>query len=230
MYLNNLVLRANKYIFQYPEALNYLEGRGITQEDILRYSLGFTKYVSLPDDGSEDFQFLAKKTAGFQMLQGKLIIPCKNLLGHVNGLVVRDIYKKEYRQYFLDEAKKLGTFFGLYEAFPEILRTRKVFIHEAALDSISFAKAFPNSVSVLTSFMNEVQYETLTMLADKIIMVFDEDSAGNIGRDQVYDLYGRKHLSDISIGYNDSNAILKRLGPESFKKYVWNRVPILLRE
>jgi DNA primase len=152
------------------------------------------------------------------------------MLGHVNGLVVRDIYQKEYRQYFLDEAKKLGTFFGLYEAFPEILRTKKVFIHEAALDSISFAKVFPNSVSVLTSFMNEVQYETLSMLADKIIMVFDEDSAGNIGRDQVYNLYGRKLLSDISIGYNDSNAILKRLGPESFKKYIWNRVPILLRE
>ena len=84
-----------------------------------------------------------------------------------------------YMIYLLKEANKMGGFFGLFEALPHIMATRKVFVHEGAIDALSFAKVFPNTISSLTSFINEPQFELLDLLVDKIILVFDDDKAGN---------------------------------------------------
>lgn len=229
MYLDQLIIKANKIIFGYPEALDYLEGRKITKNDILKYKLGYVKVASLKDDGSDDYKFIKEKTADFRTLQGKIIIPLRNLLGNCNGLITRDIKEKIYRQYFLKEAKDLGTFFGLYEALPYIRDTKKVFVHESAMDCISFSKVFPNSISVLTSYMNDVQYETLMFFCKKIILVFNEDKGGKSGAEQVIKNYGDKNIETISIGYNDSNSCLQQLGLEGFTRYINSKVPILLK-
>lgn len=229
MYLDPFVKRACEAIFRYEEPLRYLYQRGITDEDIKKYSLGYLSIAKINDDGSEDYKHLKEQTYNFRALEKRLLIPLKNVLGKVNGVITRDIKEKKYRQFFLKEAKNIGTFFGLYEALPEILKQRKVFVHEGAIDAISFSKVFPNSISVLTSRINECQYETLRFFADTIILVFDEDSPGKHGVDTMYKLFGRKHLYTLSIGFNDSNACLQRMGLESFRRYMRNKVPLLLR-
>ena len=229
MYLDNVVKRAAKNIFSYPEALDYLRGRGITDEEIIKYSIGFTKIFGIPDDGSEDYKFLKEDSFGFKGLERRLLFPLKNILGHTNGLVVRDIKRKVFKQYFLTEARNVGAFFGLYEALPYISSSKKVFVHEAAIDCITFAKIFKNSVSVLTSYLNEQQYELLSMLADKIILVFDSDSPGRYGVQKSKETYGVSKIHSIELGYKDSNSCFKKLGSEEFFKYIKARVPIFLR-
>lgn len=229
MYLDNFITKASKTIFSYSEPIRYLNGRGITEEDIKKYSIGYLKAVSIKEDGSEDYIYLKDSTYSFKSLRNRLIFPLRNILGHTNGVVVRDLDRKNYIQYFLKEAKAIGAFFGLYEALPHIIRTKKVFVHEGAINSISFAKIFPNSISSLTSILNDNQYETLLMFADKIILVFDEDDPGRLGLNQILEKFGNKYLDSINLGYNDSNACLQKMGFDSFKKYIINRIPILLR-
>jgi DNA primase len=229
MYLDNFINRAQKSIFSYEEATDYLHGRGITDEDILKYSLGYTKFATIKDDGSIDYANLKEKTWSFKGLQKRIIFPLRNILGHVNGVVIRDIHKKIYIQVLFEEAKRIGAFFGMYEALPHILKTKKVFVHEGAIDSISFSKVFPNSLSTLTSFINEPQYQMLRMFADKIILVFDNDGPGKFGARKSIETYGDRNISTVDIGYGDSNQCLQRLGPVKFDQYIKSKVPFFLR-
>jgi len=229
MYLDNLTNRARKSIFSYPDPLDYLHKRGLDDSDILKYSLGYLKFAHVKNDGSVDYETLKEKTWDLKGLQKRLIFPLRNILGHVNGVVVRDIYKKAYIQVFFEEAKKLGAFFGLYEALPYIINSKKVFVHEGAIDCISFAKVFPNSVSTLTSFMNESQYQLLRFFADKIIIVFDNDGPGKYGAKKIINTYGDSNIYTVDIGYGDSNQCLQSLGFQKFEKYIKSKVPLLLR-
>jgi len=153
------------------------------------------------------------------------VFPLRNILGAVNGLCTRDIVQKRYNQYFLSEARKIGAFFGLFEALPHIYRTRKVFVHEGAIDAISFAKVFKNSVSSLTSFLNEAQYEFLSLICDKIILVYDDDDAGHTGERKMKEYYGNKKIESVFIGTDDSNTYLRVLGPQKFDTYIRSKIP-----
>ena len=229
MYLDNLINRAQKSIFSYQDAVDYLHNRGLTNEDILKYCIGYLNFAHIKNDGSLDYKNLKEKTWDFKGLQKRIIFPLKNTLGRVNGVVIRDIYKKLYIQVLFEEAKRIGAFFGLYEALPFILKTKKVFIHEGAIDCMSFSKVFPNSASTLTSFINEAQYQMLRFFADKIILVFDNDGPGKHGVRKSLEAYGDRYIHAIDIGYGDSNECLKRLGPQRFEKYIKSKVPFLLK-
>jgi DNA primase len=229
MYLNDFIRRANKSLFEYEEPREYLYSRGLTDEDIKKFEIGYVKYANIKKDDSEDYKALWERTHELRSLQKKIIFPLKNLLGNVHGLCVRDIKNKIYIQYFLGEAKKIGAFFGLQEALPHILKTRKVFVHEGAFDSISFAQVFPNTVSSLTSFLNEQQYELLRFFADKIILVYDKDKAGNTGYQKSIEYYGDRYIDQVYIGADDSNTYLQMLGQAKFEKYIRSKVPYLLQ-
>ena len=233
MYLDSFVDSCFASLPRYKDGLQYLNMRGITMEDINKYKIGYTKLGSVPKPSShsDDYQYLYDKTYGFKYLRERLIFPLRNILGKVNGLVTRELDNngRRYVIYMLKEAKKMGGFFGLYEALPHIIRTGKVFVHEGAIDALSFAKVFPNTISTLTSFINEQQYEVLDLIADKIILVFDDDKAGNYGIQKMKDTYGSKKLESITLGDNDSNDYLRMKSEEEFHKFITAKVPFMLR-
>jgi len=230
MYLNSFINRANAAIHEYPEPLKYLQDRGFDTEDINKYQLGYLNIARIKEVDSGDYRYIKKRSYGFKNLQKRIIFPIKNILGNTHGLVTRSIKEKLYVQYFLAEAKASGAFFGLKEALPYIRKTGKVFVHEGAFDAMSFAKIYPNTISSLTSYLNEAQYELLRFFVDTIILVYDNDSTGLAGADKIIKYYGSKHISYIDIGHGDSNSLLKSMGIENFKKYIETRVPFLYRE
>jgi len=229
MYLNDFTKRANQILFDYADAKKYLNGRGLADEDIRKYEIGYVQVARIKKENSEDYKTLYESTYEFRSLQKRIIFPLRNVLGSVNGLCTRDIEHKRYTQYFLGEARKIGAFFGLYEALPYIAKTRKVFVHEGAFDAISFAKVFPNTISSLTSFLNEQQYETLRFFVDKIILVYDKDKAGNSGVRKSIEYYGDRYIEQIFVGADDSNTYLQMLGPDRFDKYIKSKVPRILQ-
>lgn len=230
MFLDDFVKRAAESIKSYPEAVSYIKGRGLDEEDITKYSLGYVKIARMRDDKSEDYQRLKGSTFDFRGLERKILFPLRNVLGIAHGISIRDIAKKRYQHHYLVEAKALGSFFGLVEALPHIIRTRKVFVHEGAFNAMSFAKILPNTVSSLTSFLNEPQYELLSMLVEKIILVYDKDKAGDFGVEKSLEYYGASVIDHVHIGESDSNDILRTLGLSRFEKYVKSKVPRLFQE
>jgi DNA primase len=229
MFLNEFVRRANRIIFDYEKPIQYLNGRGIIEADIKNYSLGYVQHSTVKKEDSEEYRNLSDDTYQFKLFQNKLLFPLRNILGSVNGLCIRDIDQKRYNQFFLSEAKKIGAFFGIYEALPHISKTKKVFVHEGAINSISFAKIFPNTISSLTSFLNEAQYEFLTMLCDKIVLVYDDDLAGHNGEYKMKKYYGEKFIETVFIGTDDSNTYLRMLGLQKFEVYIRSKIPKYLQ-
>lgn len=229
MFLNEFVRRATNIIFEYEEPIRYLKGRGIVEADIRTYSLGYVQHATVKKEESEEYRALSGDTYNFRLFQKKILFPLRNILGAVNGLCTRDIEQKRYNQFFLSEARAIGAFFGLYEALPHINKTKKVFVHEGAINSMSFAKVFPNTISSLTSFLNEAQYETLTMICDKIVLVYDDDQAGHTGEYKMKKYYGEKYLETVYIGTDDSNSYLKMLGPDRFSQYIKSKIPKYLQ-
>lgn len=230
MYLDEFVGYANRTFFKYPEPQQYIYGRGFDRTDVEKYSIGYTRFAKIRKVQDADYKALHDGTYKFKLLERRILIPLRSTIGRVNGLVVRSIEEKRYNIYLMEEAKKIGAFFGLFEAIPSILEKNRVFVHEAALDSASFAKVFPNTVSTLTSFINDEQYEMLRLFADKIILVFDEDGPGQAGKRMLFKRYGNKNLESISIGYSDSNSCLQRRGIEGFRSYLKRKIPILLQQ
>jgi DNA primase len=229
MFLHEFVKRATSIIHDYTEPVQYLSGRGIVEADIRAYCLGYVRIARLKEENSEDYRTLSDDTYQFRLFQNKIIFPLRNLLGIVNGICTRDLVQKRYNQFFLSEAKKIGAFFGIHEALPHIHKTKKVFVHEGAINSISFAKVFPNTVSSLTSFLNEAQYECLSLICDKIVLVYDDDQAGHIGEYKMKKYYGEKHIESVFIGTDDSNTYLKLLGLQKFEKYIRSKIPKYLQ-
>jgi DNA primase len=229
MYLNTFVKKAYDNIGSHPEPLTYLYNRGLSREDIDKYNIGYTRVSKVHDDGSEDYKKIKEETFNFKGLQNRIIFPLKNVIGNVNGLVVRDLNRKLYTQFFLSEALSLGAFFGLYEAIPFICKKSVVFVHEGAINCISFTKLFPNTVSSLTSYLNQQQYETLKFFADKIVLVYDNDSTGIYGAQKVIRTYNDNNIFSINIGYKDSNECLQKLGLSKFEQYIKSKIPLFLR-
>lgn len=230
MYLNEFSKKACSALKEYPDPTKYLSSRGITIEDIEKFTLGFVKIGTVQDDGTKEYTNFKSLTYNFKNLERRILFPLKNVLGNVHGVSTRSLSQKSYVHYFLNEAKKIGSFFGLYEALPYIIKTGRVFVHEGAFNSISFAKIFPNTVASLTSFLNVQQFETLCFFANKIVLVYDQDKAGLGGVEKCMEYYGDKVMDYVCIGENDANAYLQMLGQVKFEKYIKSKIPLILQE
>ena len=211
--------------------MGYLGRRGLTPADIAKYRIGYTSIVNIPDDKSEDYSRMKKETFDWSTWKNRILLPLENPMGRVNGIVSRPLQVKEgkpkYQHCLTTEAKEIGSLFGLPQALPEIVRTGTVYVVEGSIDCITLAKVFPNTVSVLTAFINEDQYWLLKMVADRIVVVFDSDAAGVKGQDMVKNKYHDPAFTYPSLGYNDPNSCLTSLGLSKFEKYVKRRLAVL---
>ena len=221
MFLDHLINRASASISNHDVVIRYLlDDRKLTMDEIKRYRLGYTSVPQIPNDGSDEWASLMEDTRKLFFLQKKLLIPLENSAGLVNGVITRSLVPDDthrYSQFLTKEAKAIGAFFGLPQAMPHILKTGIVYVAEGAIDCISIARHFPNTVSTLTSFINEEQMWALKIMTDTIVMVFDPDKAGRDGVDIVLAKYGSKGIYSREFGGGDPNSCLQKLGDEKFK-------------
>lgn len=232
MFLDSMINRAAVTLQSYEEALKYLTvDRGLTLGEIKKYRLGYTSIPFLPlSDDPEDKEF-REETRGLYFLKHKIFLPLENPVGFVNGVITRSIEedtKYRYKQYHLKEAKAIGAFFGLPQALPHILASGTVYVTEGSFDAISIARHYPNTVSTLTSFVNESQMYLLRLIADTIVLVFDPDQPGRDGAKGIIEKYGSKDIFHREFGQTDANAFMVRHGDAAFKKALGRSLGSLL--
>lgn len=232
MYLDGLVDRAAASLPNYDTVVEYLTvGRGFSLEELKKFRIGYTNVPFLPisnDPEEEEFLDLTKK---LYYLKKKILIPLENPVGLATGVIARATEhdtKFRYQHYYLREAKKTGAFFGLRQALPHIIGKGEVYVTEGSFDCMAIARHYPNTVSTLTSYINDEQMFVLRMLADKIIMVFDPDEAGRGGVETVYKKYGRKGLYHREFGHTDANDFLVKHGDDRFKAQLGRTLGSLL--
>ena len=221
MFLDALVLRLHEALYRYPEALSYLKSRSLTDKDLKEYQIGYSKFVTTSNDGSEEYTEFKDEMGGGRKLEEKIVFPLFDCLGRVVGLLGRGIQTKEFKFFLTKEAKITGAFIGFYQALPSIHETKKVFVVEGPFDLIAFRRIFPNCVASVTAGMSDAQYDLLKFFADTVVTVFDSDKAGQRAREESAESW---ETLSVKLAYKDPDECLKVMGPKRFEQHVRDRV------
>lgn len=217
MFLDTLIKRLNQSIHRYPEVIQYLNSRFVTDEDIRDYGIGFSKLVGVPEGQSTDYKRFMDECWRGRKLENKIIFPIRDKLGKTVGLIGRSVDTKDFKIFVTEEAKFTGFFYGLPQALPHIYKERVAYFVEGSFDMYAVRKVFPNTVSTLTSGMSENQYNLIKRYCDKIIVIFDSDKPGDRGAKEAMEYEG---VGKVTLGYKDPAKGLEVLGESKFKDHI----------
>ncbi|NUJ97283.1 DNA primase [Candidatus Gracilibacteria bacterium] len=181
-----------KALFENKEILKYLEERGMKEEQMKIFNIGFA------DSGHNLYRHLEEKNYKETLIEeakifsdlktrkdkflGRLIFPIQNLRGDFVGFAGR-IIKVGEPKYLNSPATKIydksAILYGLYQGKKEIIEKDFVIICEGYMDVISLHQAgYKNTVCVSGTALTEKQIEILKRLTHKFYLCFDNDDAG----------------------------------------------------
>ncbi len=193
-YLNTRVNKENQEIFEFgyfPNISNIDALTSLIGEDILfENSLLYTK-------GLEDSLFPRKlKFSIFE--DHPLIMPYKDVYGNIVAIVGRSLLSEKerkdkkiskYKNTVFSKSKHL---FGLYENKKNIIEKGCAFVVEGQFDLIKSSESGMNNVVSLGSAgMSTYQFFLLTRYTNDIMLLLDNDEAGEKGRKRIIDKFGK---------------------------------------
>jgi DNA primase len=191
------------FLIEKPEgnnAINYIKSRGFSQEMLERFKLGFSPperdflHKFLISKGYSD-AFLEKSGLfssnykNLPLFTGRLMFPIADRQGRIvafGGRAMPGVKQsdgKEPPKYInspeTEIYKKGQTLYALDLALPEIRKSKTVYLAEGYMDVIALHQAdITNAVAPLGTAFTEEQAALLRRWADKIVLVFDTDEAG----------------------------------------------------
>ena len=180
------------------EALEYLRKRGLTDQTIKNWQLGFA-----PDDFHYVENFLAKgfdkkdiETAGliiksdrdtgyFDRFHDRIMFPILNLHGQVVGFTGRLLHDKPSTGKYINSPEtpvynKGQVIYGLYQARNAIRKENRAILMEGNMDVITAHQAGSiQAVATSGTALSADQLNILTRFTENLIFAFDSDTAGN---------------------------------------------------
>jgi DNA primase len=157
-----------------------IEKRHLTEETVRAFHLG---YLSPKGDLYADpkcpelVKELTKKDFRFR---DTVLFPIFDMYGDVIAVSARLMVPKEgHPKYVNTIYEKASHLYGLHLAWPEILRSRKVYVVEGNVDVLQMHQhGLTNTVAMLGSNLSVKQVALLSRFADEIVLVPDGDEAG----------------------------------------------------
>ncbi|HET8792658.1 MAG TPA: toprim domain-containing protein [Nitrososphaeraceae archaeon] len=155
-----------------------------------------------------------------------LVFPFKDAYGKIVGLVARSLLpEEELKKLHLGKYKntkfKKGNFlFGLYECKQAIIDADLVYVVEGQFDAIkAWERGIKNIVALGTSNMTAYQFSVINRYTNNIILLLDNDEAGQKGRTLITKKFG--NLANIQNWYipKDYNDIDEYLTKENITRY-----------
>lgn len=155
-----------------------------------------------------------------------LIMPFRDAYGRIVALVGRTFLSEEERKAKkIDKYKNTKDFrkgnfvFGLYENKQHILDLNQVFIVEGQFDVIkAMEKGYKNIIALGTSSMTPYQFSVISRYTNNMILLLDNDEAGEKGRKFVISRFGKlANIQNFYLpeSYKDIDEYLTKNGNES---------------
>jgi len=191
------------YLFEKPEgknALSYVKSRGFSKEMLERFKLGFSPpgrdflHKFLISKGYspaflEKSGLFSSNYKNMPLFTGRLMFPIADRQGRIvafGGRALPGVEQsggKEPPKYInspeTEIYRKGQTLYALDIALPEIRKSKTVYLAEGYMDVIALHQAdITNAVAPLGTAFTEEQAALLRRWADKIVLVFDTDDAG----------------------------------------------------
>ena len=177
---------------EFSQAKNYLFKRGLNEEAIKFFELGYSPGGTLMRDFlyAQGYSLEEIKKAGlldennFDRFQGRIIFPLRNERGELIGFTGRIYPEKERAPKYLNTPetkifKKSEFLYGLFYAKEYIEKEKKAIVLEGQMDFLlAFKNGLKNVVSVSGSALTEAHLRKIKKYATVLVLAFDNDSAG----------------------------------------------------
>jgi DNA primase len=239
------VLRANEEAAKYymktlrdsPRAVSYIKKRGLTQESLEKFSIGYApeerdsllkhlRKLGFTESVLKDAGLIAVEGKGYRdWFRGRIMFPICTLQHDIiafGGRVMDNSQPKYLNTQETAVFKKSDTLFGIYQAKDEIRKEGYALIVEGYLDVIICHQyGFVNTVGPLGTALTTRQLRKLKLLTKQVALVFDGDDAGIAAarRSLAFicenDLRAKVLLLPKG---DDPDSFLQQKGSESFRK------------
>lgn len=179
---------------KHPNALAYVESRGISLESLKTFQIGFASrdvLEQLPPSIKQETLIVAglrkvNTTDGsiYDAFQSRLMFPISNDKGDVIGFTGRIIVDNDKYAKYLNTSetpafKKGHALFGFYQAKEEIRKTRSAVVVEGNLDVVMLHQSGEKrAVAGMGTAFTEHHLRKLLTNADEVFFCFDADKAG----------------------------------------------------
>ena len=221
-------------------ALAYLKGRGINQEIIASFSIGFalnhfTALLStLARRGYQGQELLAAGLVAqgregqlYDKFRNRVMIPIKDPKGKIVGFGGRVLDNSTPKYLNTQETEwfnKRRLLFAMDVAYKAIRSSRQAIVVEGYMDAISLHAAGISNVvaSMGTAFAAE-QAKLLKRIADEIVFCYDSDSAGRKASVRAVSIARTEGLKVRIAGVpegKDPDEYVRRYGKEAFLKVI----------
>lgn len=179
------VKRLNSAALESPRAVRYYQGRLINKESVKKFSLGYSER------------------------QDMVTIPVHTPDGMCVGFVGRSIEGKDFKN--TPKLPKSKVLFNLHR----VKTSRTVYVVESSFDAIRLDQCGMPAVATLGASVNSTQIELLQRYFNDIIVIADNDEAGNNMKDKLVEKLGpRVTVLQLEKQYKD----IGDMDDESIKK------------
>lgn len=243
VYFHNCLRRTNMG----KPGLAYFKRRHLTDETIDRFKLGFAPdswhklygdfrtIKHIPDTVLVTSGLVGHKNGRYyDTFRNRCMFPILNLKGKpvaFGGRVMDDSKPKYLNSPETPIFNKRQLLFALYQALPEIRRTRQVIMVEGYMDAISLhAHGVTNAVASLGTAFTIEQARLLKRYADEVVFSYDMDAAGQNATRRALEIAGTTGLKmrvlHLSEG-KDPDEFVNKYGGEAYKEAVAQAIPAL---
>jgi DNA primase len=181
-------------LLAHPEAQTYLKGRGLAEESLARFGLGYAppkgngllthlaRHGVSPEEGLKAGVLAEKEGRYYDRFRDRITFPIKDHLGRIVAFTGRAL-GSETPKYLNSPETPLFRKRELLFAFPEAkarLKEGRAIVVEGIFDAIALHQmGFPETVAALGSGLSEEQAQLLkTQGVGEVYLAFDADEAG----------------------------------------------------
>jgi DNA primase len=220
-------------------ARQFLARRGVSDEAIETFRLGYSMdswdalLQRARKQGTDDRTMAAAGLAieresrgGFyDRFRGRLMFPIHDARGRAIGFGARTL-KDEDHPKFLNSPEtaifsKGRGFYGLHLAKEELERTRTAYIVEGYLDVVvPYQAGVKGLLATLGTALTKEHLKVLRRYADKVVLVFDSDAAGQKASERGLDLLLTENVdifvAELPPGMDPDDVVVKQ-GPDALR-------------
>ena len=241
-YVKNLFRDKNEF-----DVKNYLLNRGINEETIKTFQLGFapkgwdnlsTFFKKTLDSELQQvdaglFKTSEKNNKVYDVFRNRIIFPIKSQRGQIIGFGGRVIDSTDNPKYLnssdSEVFKKGRELYGLSEILKNKKRTNRIVVVEGYTDVLSlFSNDISYAVATLGIATSKAHIDKLFAHVDEIVFCFDGDSAGVKAAESALNisLSGLRDGKKIKFLFlpegEDPSSLLEKEGKEEFEKRIEN--------
>lgn len=248
-----LLERASQYFihnFNRPEAgkaVEYVENRGITPDVAARFGLGYAMAewdalcslelkLGTPKELLVASGLAVERESGgvYDRFRDKLMFPIRDMRGRTIGFGARVLDGSEPKYVNSPENlvfKKGNVLYGLDLAHRAIRENGSVILVEGYMDAIACHQfGFRNCVASLGTALTETQARTLAALAERVIIAYDSDAAGQAATLRGIEVF-RRLGCDLRVAQlpegKDPDEFLRKHGPAAFEDVIRSALPYM---